>query len=83
MEGVINSGDKCAVVESYAGLAHAYSHVADLNIMWLLHLCEAHQEGQAWAEAAQCAINVAAVIMHVRLEEGFFLDFLLGFGYGF
>ena len=57
LEGVIHSGDKYSVVESYHGLSSAYRNVADLHIIWLLHLSEAHQEGQAWAEAAQCAVG--------------------------
>ncbi|CAM6094734.1 unnamed protein product [Calypogeia fissa] len=55
--------DKYATAESYHGLAWAYSHVPDLHIMWLLHLCDAHQEMHSWAEAAQCAVAVAGVIM--------------------
>jgi hypothetical protein len=43
----------------------AYAPVPDLHIMWLLHLCDAHQEMQSWAEAAQCAVAVAGVIMQV------------------
>jgi hypothetical protein len=35
--------------------------------MWLLHLCDAHQEMQSWAEAAQCAVGVAGVIMQVSV----------------
>jgi hypothetical protein len=34
--------------------------------MWLLHLCDAHQEMQSWAEAAQCAVAVAGVVMQVK-----------------
>ncbi|KAH7428651.1 hypothetical protein KP509_09G010400 [Ceratopteris richardii] len=55
--------DKYAAAESYHSLAWAYAHVPDLHIMWLLHLCDAHQEMQSWAEAAQCAVAVAGVIM--------------------
>ncbi|CAN6458196.1 unnamed protein product [Victoria cruziana] len=55
--------DKYAAAESFHRLANAYAHVPDLHIMWLLHLCDAHQEIQSWAEAAQCAVAVAGVIM--------------------
>uniref|UniRef100_A0A804UJY8 Guanine nucleotide exchange factor SPIKE 1 n=1 Tax=Zea mays TaxID=4577 RepID=A0A804UJY8_MAIZE len=43
---------KCLVQALDAGLEHA-----------LLHLCDAHQEMQSWAEAAQCAVAAAGVIM--------------------
>ncbi|KAM0931583.1 hypothetical protein ACQ4PT_000257 [Festuca glaucescens] len=55
--------DRCAAAEGFYKLALAYAPVPDLHIMWLLHLCDAHQEMQSWAEAAQCAIAVAGVIM--------------------
>ncbi|XP_043693842.1 guanine nucleotide exchange factor SPIKE 1 [Telopea speciosissima] len=55
--------DRYAAAESFYRLAMAYAPVPDLHIMWLLHLCDAHQEMQAWAEAAQCAVAVAGVIM--------------------
>lgn len=58
--------DKYAAAESFHRLANAYAHVPDLHIMWLLHLCDAHQEIQSWAEAAQCAVAVAGVIMQVN-----------------
>lgn len=57
--------DKYAAAESFYRLAMAYESVPDLHIMWLLHLCDAHQEMQSWAEAAQCAVAVAGVIMQV------------------
>ncbi|XP_072984284.1 guanine nucleotide exchange factor SPIKE 1 isoform X2 [Typha latifolia] len=55
--------DRYAAAESFYKLAMAYASVPDLHIMWLLHLCDAHQEMQSWAEAAQCAVAVAGVIM--------------------
>ncbi|KAJ6821518.1 guanine nucleotide exchange factor SPIKE 1 isoform X2 [Iris pallida] len=55
--------DRYAAGESFYKLAMAYAPVPDLHIMWLLHLCDAHQEMQSWAEAAQCAVAVAGVIM--------------------
>lgn len=58
--------DKYATAEAYHGLATAYTNVPDLHIMWLLYLCEVHQGNQSYAEAAQCAVAVAGVIMHVR-----------------
>eukprot|EP00250_Pteridium_aquilinum_P019527 c24469_g1_i1 orf=329-5872(-) len=61
--GPMLSIDKYAAAESYHSLAWAYAHVPDLHIMWLLHLCDAHQEMQSWAESAQCAVAVAGVIM--------------------
>lgn len=64
-QGPLLSVDKYAAAESYHSLAWAYAHVPDLHIMWLLHLCDAHQEMQSWAEAAQCAVAVAGVIMQV------------------
>ena len=57
--------DRYAAAESFYKLAMAYAPVPDLHIMWLLHLCDAHQEMQSWAEAAQCAVAVAGVIMQV------------------
>lgn len=61
--------DRYAAAESFYKLAMAYAPVPDLHIMWLLHLCDAHQEMQSWAEAAQCAVAVAGVIMQVGVLE--------------
>lgn len=61
--GPMMSLDRYAAAEGFHRLAWAYAHVPDLHIMWLLHLCDAHQEMQSWAEAAQCAVAVAGVIM--------------------
>lgn len=57
--------DRYAASESFYRLAVAYTCVPDLHIMWLLHLCDAHQEMQSWAEASQCAVAVAGVILQV------------------
>lgn len=57
--------DRYAAAEGFYKLAMAFSPVPDLHIMWLLHLCDAHQEMQSWAEAAQCAVAVAGVVMQV------------------
>jgi hypothetical protein len=59
--------DRCAAAEGFYKLALAYAPVPDLHIMWLLHLCDAHQEMQSCAEAAQCAVAVAGVIMQVEI----------------
>lgn len=61
--------DKYASAEAFYGLAIAYSYVPDLHIMWLLYLCDVHQGKQSYAEAAQCAVAVAGVIMQVFLEH--------------
>lgn len=55
--------DRYSAAESFHKLALAFAPVPDLHIMWLLHLCDAHQEMQSWAEAAQCAVAVAGVVM--------------------
>ncbi|CAI0457364.1 unnamed protein product [Linum tenue] len=57
--------DRYAAAESFYKLAMAFAPVPDLHIMWLLHLCDAHQEMQSSAEAAQCAVAVAGVVMQV------------------
>lgn len=57
--------DRYAAAEGFYKLAMAFAPVPDLHIMWLLHLCDAHQEMQSWAEAAQCAVAVAGVVMQV------------------
>ncbi|XP_024369391.1 guanine nucleotide exchange factor SPIKE 1 isoform X5 [Physcomitrium patens] len=62
--------DKYATAEAYHGLATAYTNVPDLHIMWLLYLCEVHQGNQSYAEAAQCAVAVAGVIMHAIVGKG-------------
>lgn len=59
------SMDRYAAAEGFYKLAMAFAPVPDLHIMWLLHLCDAHQEMQSWAEAAQCAVAVAAMVMQV------------------
>ncbi|KAK1280719.1 hypothetical protein QJS04_geneDACA015170 [Acorus gramineus] len=61
--GSVMGVDRYAAAESFYKLAMAYAPVPDLHIMWLLHLCDAHQEMQSWAEAAQCAVAVAGVVM--------------------
>ncbi|XP_039786290.1 guanine nucleotide exchange factor SPIKE 1-like isoform X5 [Panicum virgatum] len=61
--GSVVTVDRYAAAEGFYKLAMAYAPVPDLHIMWLLHLCDAHQEMQSWAEAAQCAVGVAGVIM--------------------
>ncbi|KAK1650389.1 hypothetical protein QYE76_068194 [Lolium multiflorum] len=61
--GSVMTVDRCAAAEGFYKLALAYAPVPDLHIMWLLHLCDAHQEMQSCAEAAQCAVAVAGVIM--------------------
>lgn len=60
--------DRYAAAESFYKLAMAFAPVPDLHIMWLLHLCDAHQEMQSWAEAAQCAVAVAGVVMQVKID---------------
>ncbi|KAL9275319.1 Guanine nucleotide exchange factor SPIKE 1-like protein [Drosera capensis] len=64
LDSVMNI-DRYAAAESFHKLAVAFAPVPDLHIMWLLHLCDAHQEIQSWAEAAQCAVAVAGVVMQV------------------
>ncbi|CDP14656.1 unnamed protein product [Coffea canephora] len=46
--------DRYAAAEGFYKLALAFAPagVPDLYIMWLLHLCDAYQEMQSWAEAA-------------------------------
>ncbi|XP_074303502.1 guanine nucleotide exchange factor SPIKE 1 isoform X4 [Silene latifolia] len=61
--GPVMNIDRYAAAESFCKLAVAFAPVPDLHIMWLLHLCDAHQEMQSWAEAAQCAVAVAGVVM--------------------
>ncbi|KZV53302.1 dedicator of cytokinesis protein 7-like [Dorcoceras hygrometricum] len=61
--------DRYAAAESYYKLAMAFAPVPDLHIMWLLHLCDAHQEMQSWAEAAQCAVAVAGVVMQALVSR--------------
>ncbi|KAF3660598.1 BAG family molecular chaperone regulator 5, mitochondrial [Capsicum annuum] len=56
--------------ESFYKPVMGFSPVPDLYIMWLLHLCEAHQEMQSWTEAAQCIVTVAGVVMQVASFGG-------------
>lgn len=65
IQGSVVNVDRYAAAEGFYKLAMAYAPVPDLHIMWLLHLCDAHQEMQSCAEAAQCAVAVAGVIMQV------------------
>ncbi|KAE9450766.1 hypothetical protein C3L33_17334, partial [Rhododendron williamsianum] len=60
---LVAKSERYAAAESFYKLAMAFAPVPDLHIMWLLHLCDAHQEMQSWAEAAQCAVAVAGVVM--------------------
>ncbi|KAM7264227.1 hypothetical protein ACFE04_001910 [Oxalis oulophora] len=67
--GSAMSMDRYAAAESFYRLAMAFVAVPDLHIMWLLHLCDAHQEMQSWAEAAQCAVAVAGVVMQALVAR--------------
>ncbi|XP_047310694.1 guanine nucleotide exchange factor SPIKE 1 [Impatiens glandulifera] len=61
--------DRYAAAESFYKLGMAFAPVPDLHIMWLLHLCDAHQEMQSWAEAAECAVAVAGVVMQALVSR--------------
>ncbi|XP_057965148.1 guanine nucleotide exchange factor SPIKE 1 [Malania oleifera] len=63
------TADRYAAAESFYRLGMAFAPVPDLHIMWLLHLCDAHQEMQSWAEAAQCAVAVAGVVMQALVSR--------------
>ncbi|CAH9114188.1 unnamed protein product [Cuscuta europaea] len=65
----VTNVDRYAAAESFYKLAMAFAPVPDLHIMWLLHLCDAHQEMQSWAEAAQCAAAVAGVVMQAIVSR--------------
>ncbi|KAI6674336.1 hypothetical protein NL676_002242 [Syzygium grande] len=67
--GTLMNMDRYAAAESYHKLAMAFAPVPDLHIMWLLHLCDAHQEMQSSAEAAQCAVAVAGVVMQALVAR--------------
>ncbi|KAJ0027879.1 hypothetical protein Pint_36535 [Pistacia integerrima] len=67
--GSVMTMDRYAAAESFYKLAMAFAPVPDLHIMWLLHLCEAHQEMQSSAEAAQCAVAVAGVVMQALVAR--------------
>ncbi|XP_050278933.1 guanine nucleotide exchange factor SPIKE 1-like [Quercus robur] len=67
--GSVMTMDRYAAAESFYKLAMAFAPVPDLHIMWLLHLCDAYQEMQSWAEAAQCAVAVAAVVMQALVAR--------------
>lgn len=69
LQGSAMAMDRYAAAESFYKLGMAFAPVPDLHIMWLLHLCDAHQEMQSWAEAAQCAVAVAGVIMQVIIYK--------------
>ncbi|CAN1297422.1 Guanine nucleotide exchange factor SPIKE 1 [Linum perenne] len=61
--------DRYSAAESFYKLAMAFAPVPDLHIMWLLHLCDAHQEMQSWAEAAQSAVAVAGIVMQALVAR--------------
>ncbi|GMN53748.1 hypothetical protein TIFTF001_022879 [Ficus carica] len=67
--GSLMTMDRYAAAEGFHKLAMAFAPVPDLHIMWLLHLCDAHQEMQSWAEAAQCAVAVAGVVMQALVAR--------------
>ncbi|KAM1988127.1 hypothetical protein ACFX15_035299 [Malus domestica] len=67
--GSLMTMDRYAAAESFYRLAMAFAPVPDLHIMWLLHLCDAHQEMQSWAEAAQCAVAVAGIVMQALVAR--------------
>ncbi|XP_021714827.1 guanine nucleotide exchange factor SPIKE 1-like isoform X2 [Chenopodium quinoa] len=67
--GPVMNIDRYAAAESFYKLAVAFAPVPDLHIMWLLHLCDAHQEMQSWAEAAECAVAVAGVVMQALVSR--------------
>ncbi|XP_050368047.1 guanine nucleotide exchange factor SPIKE 1 isoform X2 [Argentina anserina] len=67
--GSLMTMDRYAAAESFYKLAMAFAPVPDLHIMWLLHLCDAHQEMQSWAESAQCAVAVAGIVMQALVAR--------------
>ncbi|KAL6198828.1 hypothetical protein ACLB2K_028616 [Fragaria x ananassa] len=67
--GSMMTMDRHAAAESFYKLAMAFAPVPDLHIMWLLHLCDAHQEMQSWAESAQCAVAVAGIVMQALVAR--------------
>ncbi|KAB2601883.1 dedicator of cytokinesis protein 7 [Pyrus ussuriensis x Pyrus communis] len=67
--GSLITMDRYAAAESFYRLSMAFAPVPDLHIMWLLHLCDAHQEMQSWAEAAQCAVAVAGIVMQALVAR--------------
>eukprot|EP00850_Spirogloea_muscicola_P006481 SM000030S11490 [mRNA] locus=s30:801352:813323:- [translate_table: standard] len=67
---MLSVADKYVMAESFYALARAYRRVPDLQIMWLLHLCNNHQENESWAEAAQCAVAVVGVILRMLVSVG-------------
>eukprot|EP00850_Spirogloea_muscicola_P019338 SM000188S03833 [mRNA] locus=s188:199236:208245:- [translate_table: standard] len=57
------STDSHLQLETLEALAMAYAHVPELHIMWLMHLSNRHIENSSWAEAGQCTLAIAGMMV--------------------
>eukprot|EP00850_Spirogloea_muscicola_P015234 SM000115S23913 [mRNA] locus=s115:228492:237452:+ [translate_table: standard] len=57
------STDSHLRLETLESLAMAYAHVPELHIMWLMHLSNWHIEASSWAEAGQCTLAIAGMMV--------------------
>lgn len=66
MEGSIkiqqHAGDPEMLTDLYHQIASSYRTAPDLRVTWLESLAELHARNDAWAEAGQCLVHIAALI---------------------
>lgn len=66
MEGSIkiqqHAGDTDMLTDLYHQIASSYRTAPDLRVTWLESLAELHVRNDAWAEAGQCLVHIAALI---------------------
>ena len=66
MEGSIkiqqHAGDNDMLTDLYHQIASSYRTAPDLRVTWLESLAELHARNDAWAEAGQCLVHIAALI---------------------
>lgn len=66
MEGSIkiqqHAGDTDMLTDLYHQIASSYRTAPDLRVTWLESLADLHARNDAWAEAGQCLVHIAALI---------------------
>jgi hypothetical protein len=66
MEGSVkiqqHAGDTDMLTDLYHQIASSYRTAPDLRVTWLESLAELHARNNAWAEAGQCLVHIAALI---------------------
>jgi hypothetical protein len=57
-----HAGDNDMLTDLYHQIASSYRTAPDLRVTWLESLADLHARNDAWAEAGQCLVHIAALI---------------------